>query len=213
LKRLAVFASGRGSNFKAILEQINKGFIPASINLCITNNPKAGVIEIAERNGIPVRIYSPKDFSDNHDFNEAILTALIEAEIDYIILAGYLKLIGQQIVERYSNKIINIHPALLPSFGGKGMYGHHVHDAIFDRGVKLSGATVHLVNKEYDAGPIVLQKSVYIEDAKSGDEIAQKVLGIEHEIFPQAVKLLVEDRLEVNGLRVTIKGEQSVGND
>ena len=213
MKRIAVFASGRGSNFQAILEQIKKGFIPASIELCITNNPEAGIIEIAEANGIPVKIYPPKDYSDSQAFNQAILTALIEAEIDYIILAGYLKLIGRQIVDRYNNKIINIHPALLPSFGGKGMYGHHVHEAVFNRGVKLSGATVHLVNNEYDAGPIVLQKSVSIEDAISDEEIAKRVLKIEHEIFPQAVKLLIEDRLEVNGVRVTIKGEQVVGDD
>ncbi len=213
MKRIAVFASGRGSNFQAILEQIKKGFIPASIELCITNNPEAGIIEIAEANGISVKICPPKDYSDSHAFNQAILTALIEAEIDYIILAGYLKLIGRQIVDRYNNKIINIHPALLPSFGGKGMYGHHVHEAVFNRGVKLSGATVHLVNNEYDAGPIVLQKSVSIEDAISDEEIAKRVLKIEHEIFPQAVKLLIEDRLEVNGVRVTIKGEQVVGDD
>ncbi len=213
MKQLAVFASGRGSNFQAILEQIKKGFIPASIGLCITNNPEAGIIEIAEANGIPVKICPPKDYSDSQAFNQAILVSLIEAEIDYIILAGYLKLIGRQIVDRYNNKIINIHPALLPSFGGKGMYGHHVHEAVFNRGVKLSGATVHLVNNEYDAGPIVLQKSVSIEDAISDEEIAKRVLKIEHEIFPQAIKLLVEDRLEVNGVRVTIKGEQVVGDD
>ena len=207
MKRLAVFASGRGSNFKAIQEQINRGFISATVGLCITNNPKSGVIRIAEANEIPVKIYLPKDYSDNQALNEAILTALIEAEIDYIILAGYLKLIGRQIVDKYSNRIINIHPALLPSFGGKGMYGHHVHEAVYKRGVKLSGATVHLVNNEYDAGPIVLQKAVSIEDASSGDEISKRVLEIEHEIFPHAVKLLVEDRLDVNGLRVTIKGE------
>jgi len=207
LKRLAVFASGRGSNFKAILEQINRGVISATVGLCITNNPKSGVIEIAEANKIPVKIYPPKDYPDNQAINEAILIALIEAEIDIIILAGYLKLIGRQIVDRYSNKIINIHPALLPSFGGKGMYGHYVHEAVYKRGAKLSGATVHLVNNEYDAGPIVLQKAVSIEDASSSDDISNRVLKIEHEIFPQAVKLLVEDRLDVKGLRVTIKGE------
>ena len=139
MKRLAVFASGRGSNFQAILEQINNGLISATVGLCITNNPNAGVIDIAKADGIPVKICLPKDFPDSHTFNEAILTALIESEIDIIILAGYLKLIGGQIVDKFSNKIINIHPALLPAFGGKGMYGHHVHDAVYQRGVKLSG--------------------------------------------------------------------------
>jgi phosphoribosylglycinamide formyltransferase-1 len=208
LKRLAVFASGRGSNFQAILEQINNGLISATVGLCITNNPTAGVIDIAKANEIPIKICLPKDFPDNHAFNEAILNDLIDSKIDFIVLAGYLKLIGRQIVDQYSNKIINIHPALLPAFGGKGMYGHHVHDAVYQRGVKLSGATVHLVNNEYDAGPIVLQKAVSIEDAQSGEEIARRVLEIEHEIFPQAVKLLVENRLDVNGSRVTIRKEK-----
>ncbi len=207
MKRLAVFASGRGSNFQAILKQIQQGIIPATIGLCVTNNPNAGVIQIARENEIPVKICSPKDYPDSKSFNDDILSALIVSKIEYIILAGYLKLIGMQIVDRFSNKIINIHPALLPSFGGKGMYGHHVHDAVFDRGVKFSGATVHLVNNEYDAGPIVLQKVVSIEDAKSPEEIAERVLKIEHEIFPQAVKLLVEDKLEIDGLRVKIRGE------
>ena len=207
MKRLAVFASGRGSNFQAILKQIQQGIIPATVGLCVTNNPNAGVIQIARENEIPVKICSPKDYPDSKSYNDDILSALIESEIEYIILAGYLKLIGMQIVDRFSNKIVNIHPALLPSFGGKGMYGHHVHDAVFNRGVKFSGATVHLVNNEYDAGPIVLQKVVSIEDAKSPEEIAERVLKIEHEIFPQAVKLLVEDKLEVDGLRVKIRGE------
>jgi phosphoribosylglycinamide formyltransferase-1 len=211
-KRVAVFASGRGSNFKAILEKTKVRFIPASIGLCITNNPKAGVIETAESNGIPVKIISPKNFPDSQSFNDAILDALIEAKIDYIVLAGYLKMVGRQIVDRYNNKIINIHPALLPSFGGKGMYGHHVHDAVYARGVKLSGATVHLVNNEYDAGPIVIQKSVSIENVTSAEEIAERVLRIEHEIFPLAVKLLVEDRLVVDKLRVQIKGEMNLGS-
>jgi folate-dependent phosphoribosylglycinamide formyltransferase PurN len=121
-------------------------------------------------------------------------------------------MIGRQIVNRYNNKIINIHPALLPSFGGKGMYGHHVHDAVYERGVKVSGATVHLVNNEYDAGPIVLQKAISIENVQNAEEIAQRVLKIEHEIFPKAVKLLVEDQLEVEKLRVHIKGEERVGD-
>ncbi len=207
-KRLAVLASGRGSNFRAILDKINEGYISATVGIVITNIPTAGVIEIAEAAGIPVKIITPKNFPDSQSYNDEILKTLTDNRIDYIILAGYLKMIGRQIVNRYSNKIINIHPALLPSFGGKGMYGHHVHDAVYERGVKVSGATVHLVNNEYDAGPIVLQKAISIENAQNAEEIAQCVLKIEHEIFPQAVKLLVEDQLEVDKLRVYIKGEE-----
>ena len=212
-KRLAVFASGRGSNFQAILNKIREQYIPATVQLCITNNPDAGVVGLASKNGIPVKIFVPKNFPDSHAYNEAILKELISAGIDYIVLAGYLKMIGPQIVERYNNRIINIHPALLPAFGGKGMYGHHVHQAVFDRGVKYSGVTIHLVNKAYDAGPIVLQEVVAIDGVNSAEEIAERVLAVEHRVFPQAVKWLVEDRLQVNGSRVRIKGDPSVGKD
>ena len=207
LKRLAVLASGRGSNFLAILEQTRTGYIPAIISLLITNNPDAGAIQNAQKNDIPWRIINPKDFSDRKAFNDKILDELIWAKIDYIILAGYLKLVGKQIVDRYSNKIINIHPALLPSFGGKGMYGHHVHQAVYDRGVKVSGVTVHLVNSEYDDGPIVLQRCVSIERAKTPEEIASIVLKVEHEIFSQAIKLMVEEKLHIAGSRVEIIGD------
>jgi len=204
-KRLAVFASGKGSNFKAILEKIKSHYIPATVGLCITDNPEAGVTDIALSNGIPAKVFSRKDFPDKNVFNDAILRELLSANIDYIILAGYLKMIGRQIVDQYSNKILNIHPALLPAFGGKGMFGHNVHEAVFERGVKFSGVTIHLVNNEYDAGPIVLQKPVSIETASSPDDIARCVLEVEHELYPEAVKLLVEERLEIIGLRVRIK--------
>ncbi len=212
-KRLAVFASGQGSNFKAILEKIKDNYIPATIGLCITDNPEAGAIDVASSNDIPVKVFTPKDFPDKDVLNDAILRDLLSAKIDYIILAGYLKMIGRRIVDQYSNKILNIHPALLPSFGGKGMYGHHVHEAVFERGVKFTGVTIHLVNNEYDAGPIVLQKPVSIENVSSPDDIAKCVLEVEHELYPEAVKLLVEESLEVMGLRVRMKKEGMTGND
>ena len=208
--RIAVFASGRGSNFLAILKNIETGYIPAKIALCITNNPNAGIIGIARVNKIPVRVFIPKEFTDAKQFNDAILSELEAEKVDYIILAGYLKLIGAQIVERFENRIINIHPALLPSFGGKGMYGHHVHEAVFNRGVKLSGATIHLVISDFDDGPIVMQKSVDITAVQSPEDIAAKVLEIEHEIFSEAVKLMVENKLQLSGNRVEILGEPNL---
>ena len=206
-RRVAVFASGRGSNFQAILKKIHQGYIDATIGLCVTNNPNAGVIDIAKENNIPVGLFVPREYPDANAFNDAILAELEDKKINFIILAGYLKLIGRQIVEKFANRIINIHPALLPSFGGKGMYGHHVHDAVFESGVKVSGATVHLVNTEYDAGPIVMQKSIPVDYAQSPEEIAALVLQIEHQIFPEAVKLMVENRLRVTGKRVEVLGE------
>jgi formyltetrahydrofolate-dependent phosphoribosylglycinamide formyltransferase len=212
-KRLAVFASGRGSNFRAILEQVHTGFIPAGVVLCITNNPNAGAIDIARGDDIPVKIIIPKNFPDATAYNDAILKEVLEAKVDYIILAGYLKLIGRQIIDAYPDRIINIHPALLPSFGGKGMYGHHVHEAVFASGARVSGVTVHLVNNEYDAGPIVLQTAVSIDDVRSPDEIADRVLAVEHKIYSEAVKLLVEERLQILGKRVFITGKDSCGKD
>ncbi|TFH01064.1 MAG: phosphoribosylglycinamide formyltransferase [Calditrichales bacterium] len=212
-KRLAVLASGRGSNFLAILEKIKTGEIPAEVGICITNSRDAGVIDVSKKQGIPISVVLPKNYPDAGSFNDAVLSLLINHEIDYVILAGYLKLLGPQIVNHFSNRILNIHPALLPSFGGKGMYGHHVHDAVYKRGVKVSGATVHLVNTEFDAGPIVLQKAVSIESAASAEEIAKRVLEVEHEIYPRAVKLLVEEHLVVEKLRVSIIEDVSIGKN
>ena len=205
--RIAVFASGTGSNFKNILEKTSEGFIPATIALLVTDNYSAGAIDIANSHNIPVKVFSKNDFLNREDLNVQLLNTLKDMHINYIVLAGYLKLIGANIVKAYSNKILNIHPALLPSFGGKGMYGNHVHHAVYENGVKISGATVHLVNEIYDAGSIVLQKAISIENVNSPDEIAKKVLKVEHEIYPMAVKLLVENRLNVIGKRVEILGE------
>ena len=205
--RIAVFASGTGSNFKNILEKAEKGHIPAKIVILVTDNHQAGAIQTASNHNIPVKIFSKKDFLNREDLNAQMLHTLIEFEVEYIVLAGYLKLIGANIVKKFNNRILNIHPALLPSFGGKGMYGKHVHQAVYDHGVKVSGATVHLVNEIYDAGSIVIQKACSIEELSSPQEIARRVLKIEHQIFPEAVKLMVEDKLSVSGGRVTIYGD------
>ena len=212
-KRIAVFASGRGSNFQVIIDKTKNGFIPATIDLCITNNPNAGAIKIAERYNIPHRIFIPKEFPDGKSFNDTILDELKKTKINFIVLAGYLKLIGEQIVKNFENKIINIHPALLPSFGGKGMYGHFVHEAVYKSGVKISGPTVHLVNNEYDAGPIVLQKAISISNVESPNEIASRVLKIEHKIFPEAIKLLVEQNIIIDNNRVRLVGENKIESD
>jgi formyltetrahydrofolate-dependent phosphoribosylglycinamide formyltransferase len=203
--QLAVFASGRGSNFENIINKQKVGFIPVRIALLITNNHEAGALAIARENNISSRVISSKDNRDSDSFNELILKELIHFNIDIIALAGYLKLIGGQIIDHFPDKILNIHPALLPSFGGKGMYGHHVHQAVFASSAKVSGASVHLVNKEYDRGPIVIQKCVSIDDVQSPDEIARRVLKVEHEIYPEAIKYLAENRLIIKNNRVFIK--------
>lgn len=205
IKRIAVFASGTGSNFRTLLEKIEEKYIPAVVSILLTDNSNAGAIEIALSHKIPFKVLKPKDFESRQQFDLEMLSVLQKYNAEAIVLAGYLKLIGAEIVNKYRNKIVNIHPALLPAFGGKGMYGQNVHRAVFESGVKLSGATVHLVNEEYDRGPIIIQRSVDISDLNSPDEIAKRVLSIEHQIYPQAVKWLVEDRIRVEQNRTIIE--------
>jgi phosphoribosylglycinamide formyltransferase-1 len=133
-----------------------------------------------------------------------MLALLKSHNVEFIALAGYLKKIPSAVVREYRHRILNIHPALLPSFGGQGMYGHHVHEAVLASGVKISGATVHLVDEEYDRGPIVLQKTVVVDEHDTPDSLAAKVLKVEHEIFPLALKAFAEDRVTTHGRSVWI---------
>jgi phosphoribosylglycinamide formyltransferase-1 len=210
--KIAVFASGRGSNFQTIYKKIKEGFIPAQIVLLITDNDKAGAITFAFEHNIPFSVVKPKDFYTSEIFGVELLRLLELYEAEFIILAGYLKKIPSNVIDRYQNRIVNIHPALLPSFGGKGMYGHRVHEAVFNSGVKLSGVTVHLVNNEYDAGPIVLQRAVNIEACNLPEEIAAEVLKEEHKAFPEALKRLLENEVIVEGQRVIIRKPKHVTN-
>jgi phosphoribosylglycinamide formyltransferase-1 len=187
LKNLAVFASGRGSNFINIHKNITRGKISAKISCLVTDNFKAGALDYAKLNSIPVYSLPPKDYQSQDHFGQELLKILADHNISWIILAGYLKMIPENVVRGFSNKILNIHPALLPSFGGKGMYGMHVHRAVFESGAKISGVTVHLVNEVYDSGPIVMQKPVNIEHCQSPEEIAQTVLKIEHKLYSEAI--------------------------
>lgn len=200
--QIAVLASGRGSNFRAILEKIQEGFLACQMAALISDNSNAGALEFAEQNHIPTYVVEPREFSTPDSFGKQLIGILTERKVEYILLAGYLKKIPDNVVDHFENRIVNIHPALLPAFGGKGMYGIHVHEAVFDSGAQVSGVTVHFVNKEYDAGPILLQKSVDIRRCRSAGEIAEKVLTMEHQIYAQAVKILLEKEIRVKGKRV-----------
>ena len=195
---IAVFASGRGSNFQAILNAIHQGFLPARVTLFVSNNAGAGAFEIARSHNIPAVHISRKQFSSEEAFASSLLNELREHSVDFIALAGYLKRIPSVVVGSYRNRILNIHPALLPSFGGDGMYGHHVHEAVLARGVKVSGATVHLVDEEYDQGPIVLQKAIVVDEHDTPESLAPKILIIEHELYPAALKAFAENRVSIN---------------
>lgn len=194
---IAVFASGRGSNFQAILSALQRGFLPATVTLLVSNNAGAGAFEIARSHNIPALHLSRRQFSSEEAYVTAMLATLRDHHVELIALAGYMKLIPAPVIRLYRNRILNVHPALLPAFGGKGMYGIHVHRAVLDSGVKVSGATVHLVEEEYDRGPIVLQKAVPVDPSDTPETLAAKVLKIEHEIYPAALKAFAERRVSI----------------
>jgi phosphoribosylglycinamide formyltransferase-1 len=185
---IAVLGSGRGSNFQAILTAIQQGRIPgANIAVVISNNSGAGILEIARNNSLPAVHLSQRQFPTEDEFVDALLSLLSTHGVNFIVLAGYMKRVHPRIVHAYRRRIINIHPALLPRHGGPGMYGIHVHEAVIAAGDRLSGATVHFVDEEYDHGSIVLQKTVSVAANDTPETLAAKVLEIEHEIYPEAI--------------------------
>jgi len=205
LKKIGVFASGRGSNFIKIYENIQKGEISAEVCCLITDNAAAAAIDYSRSVNIPAYVVHPKSFSDPALFGEELLNILKSNAIEWVVLAGYLKKIPDNVVKAYSNRIINIHPALLPSFGGKGMYGMNVHEAVFKSGVKISGVTVHLVNEIYDSGPIIMQESVDIESCRNPEEIAKRVLQVEHTLYSKAIQKILSLSFQVSSNRVVFE--------
>ncbi len=202
---IAVFASGRGSNFQALLEKIREGSIPqAKIAVVISNSSTAGVLGIARANSLPAVHCSRQKVASDEEFLLLLRETLSEYNVNFLVLAGYMKMLPQEIVREFRHRILNVHPALLPAFGGKGMYGHHVHEAVIAYGAKVSGATVHLVDEEYDHGPVVLQSCVAVDVSDSPDSLAQKVLAIEHRLLPEAVRLFAEGRVVVHDRKVII---------
>lgn len=194
-KRIVVFASGGGSNFTQIQKAVEADKINADIVLLISNNPKAGAVKYASDHGIAVKIINGKRFPDPISYQDAFHEFIYPHEPDLLLLAGFMKLIPDSVVSKYNRKILNIHPALLPMFGGKGFYGMNVHRAVHAAGVKISGPTVHFVNEEYDAGPIIAQQAVPITVDDTPESIAAKVLVQEHKLYPEVVSAFCEDRI------------------
>ena len=198
---IAVFASGRGSNFNAILNAVAEGRLPARVSLLVSNNSNAGAMELARSRNIPAVHVSQKQFSSEEEYVERLLALLSQYRVDLIALAGYMKHVPTKVIERFRNRVVNIHPALLPDFGGKGMFGINVHEAVIASGAKVSGATVHIVDEEYDHGAIVLQKTVDVSPDDTPETLAAKVLSIEHEIYPQALAAFAAGRVHIEGRR------------
>lgn len=199
--KIAIFVSGRGSNLNTILNypDLNNLLEVAAV---FSDKTNCKAFEIANEFGIKNFVMGEGEGKTNQ--NE-ITKVLKELSIDFIVLAGYLKLIPKELVEYFENRIINIHPALLPSFGGKGMFGINVHRAVFNSSAKVSGATVHFVDTTYDTGKIIAQKCVDISDVNNPEEIAERVLKIEHQLLPEVVKAFAENRIKIESGRVIIK--------
>jgi phosphoribosylglycinamide formyltransferase-1 len=185
---IAVFASGRGSNFEALQRIISEKNIPAAIVTVISNNSSSGVLALARSFDIPAFHISQRQFTDEGSFRKKILETLSTFGVNFIVLAGYMKKLDAEIIRAYPQRIINIHPALLPKFGGAGMYGMNVHAAVIAAGEKESGATVHYVNEQYDDGGIIAQERVTIDSTDTTESLAAKVLTIEHRLLPEVVR-------------------------
>jgi phosphoribosylglycinamide formyltransferase-1 len=193
---IAVFGSGRGSNFQAILAAIAKGSIPGARIVCvISNNSSAGILQTARDHSLPAYHLSRTHCASDEAFAERLEGVLDAHEANLIALAGYMKLLPLQLIARFRHRVINIHPALLPRFGGKGMYGHHVHEAVLAAGDSESGATVHLVDEVYDHGAILLQRRVPVLPGDTPEALAARVLAVEHELYPEVIRRIASGEL------------------
>ncbi len=205
--KLAVLVSGGGTNLQAILDSIRDGRIMnAKVAAVISNNHGAYALERAKQAGVPAVCISPKEYSSRTEFNQALLDAVNSYAVDLIVLAGFLVVLPETMIEQYENRIINIHPSLIPSFCGTGYYGLKVHEAALARGVKVTGATVHFVDKGTDTGPILLQKAVEVEAQDTPETLQRRVMEqAEWKLLPQAVDLIANGRVQVKEGNVIIK--------
>ncbi|MGH7493996.1 MAG: phosphoribosylglycinamide formyltransferase [bacterium] len=202
---LAIFASGRGSNFQAILRAIHQGRLQARVAVLVADNPEAEAVQIAQAANVAAAVIDARAASAGETFAADLLATLQSHRANFIVLSGYVRKVPGQVIQAYRGRVINIHPALLPSFGGKGMYGRRVHEAVLHHGCKVSGATVHFVEEEYDTGAPIVQRCVPVLDEDTPDTLAARVLEIEHQILPEALQLFAEDRVQILGRRVLIR--------
>ena len=205
--KIAVLVSGGGTNLQAIIDAIDNGTITnTEIKVVISNNKNAYALERAKNHGIEGLCISPKDYEDRAKFNEAFLEKLNSYEVDLVVLAGFLVVIPEMMIKQYRNRIINIHPSLIPSFCGTGFYGLKVHEGVLSRGVKVTGATVHFVDEGTDTGAIILQKAVEVEQGDTPEVLQRRVMEqAEWIILPKAIDLIANDKVEVVNNKVVFK--------
>lgn len=206
MKRIAVLVSGGGTNLQALIDAKAAGKIPeGEFAAVVASSPDAYALQRAEKAGIPTYVINRKDYSSNQELTIALTALLQEQKIDLIVLAGFMYILTRELVDAYPNAILNVHPALIPSFCGEGCYGLHVHEKALAYGVKVSGATVHFVSEECDGGPIILQKAVNVEEGDTPEVLQRRIMEqAEWIILPKAVDLFCRDKLSVEGRRVHI---------
>ena len=207
MKKIVVLVSGGGTNLQALIDAATNGKIPnGSITCVISSKEGAYALERAKNHGIKIRTIARKEYADAADYSKAILEALTEEQADLVVYAGFMTILDEQVVRAFPNKMMNVHPALIPSFCGKGYYGLKVHEEALKKGVKLTGATVHFVTEVCDGGPIILQKAVEVQENDTPEILQKRVMEqAEWKILPQAVALFCDDKLEVRDGRVRIK--------
>ncbi len=196
LKKIAVFVSGGGTDLQSVIDAVNHGSINGEIVIVVSNRKNAYGLTRAENAGIETAVVKKDD--------QLLVKMLQERNVDLIVLAGYLAILTDVLIDAYPNKIINIHPSLIPSFCGPGFYGMHVHESVLNKGVKVTGATVHFVTGEVDGGPIILQEACKIDDLDNAEDIQKRVLEIEHQLLPKAVALFCDDRIVVENERAKV---------
>jgi phosphoribosylglycinamide formyltransferase 1 len=203
--RIAVMASGGGTNLQALLDAWKSGqFSNAEITMVMSNNKEAKALERAKALSVKTLFLDPKQYSEREDYDAELAKRFQAEKIDLICLAGYMRILTPALVSKFLTKIMNIHPALLPAFGGEGMYGHHVHESVITSGAKYSGCTVHFVDEGTDTGPIILQAVVPVLDHDTAETLAERILIEEHRLYPRAVDLFCDECLQVRGNRVAI---------
>jgi phosphoribosylglycinamide formyltransferase-1 len=200
---LAVLISGTGRTLKNLMERIEAGTLGADIRLVIASTPQARGLQYAEQTGVPIHIVERKDHDSREAFSQAIFKHCDEADVDYVVLAGYIKLLA--IPPEYKNRVLNIHPSLIPAFAGKGYFGDYVHQAVLQYGAKVTGCTVHFVDNEYDHGPVILQKVIEVHETDTVTSLNDRVFEIERIAYPEAIQLLAEGKIFVEGRIVHVE--------
>jgi len=203
--RVGILASGNGSNFQAIVDRSERGTLPAKVAVLVSDKSNAFVLQRAKNHSIPAYVIRPKDFSDQEEYEQKMIEILNQHGVELVVLAGFMRILSSKFIQAFKDRIMNVHPSLIPAFCGKGFYGMTVHQAVFEYGVKITGATVHFVNEEIDAGPIIIQKPVFVCDEDTPETIAEKVHQVEHEILPEAIRLFALGKLQISGRRVIVK--------